>query len=67
MATIQRRSDPDQSSRRRSSVRNRRPAKSKGKILSPSSFRGKGAVPRARRSIARNANKVSPKLNRELI
>lgn len=53
--------------RSRPAVRNRRPAKSKGKILSPSSFRGKGTVPRARRSIARGASKVSPKLNRELI
>jgi hypothetical protein len=39
---------------------------SKKRTLSPSSFRGKGAIPSARRTLARNARKVSPKLNREV-
>lgn len=52
---------------RRSTGRNRRPSKSKKKILTPSSFRGKGAVTSARRTIARGASKVSPKLNREVV
>lgn len=50
----------------RRSSRNRRPSKSKGKILSPSSFRGKGAIPSTRRTIAKSARKISPKLNRQL-
>jgi hypothetical protein len=60
------------SKRRGSAVRRSRPAArnrkagAKGRILSPSEFRGEGAVPSARRKLARGAEKVSPKLNREI-
>lgn len=50
----------------RAGTRNRK-ASPKRRILSPSSFRGDGPVSKTRRSIARNASKVSPKLNRELV
>lgn len=44
----------------------RRTSTSKGKNLTPSSFPGKGPIPKTRRTIARGAAKVSPNLNREL-
>lgn len=38
----------------------------RGRNLSAASFPGEGALPSARRKLARAAGKVSPKLNREL-
>lgn len=67
MAISKRRGAAGRSSRRsRTTNRSRRTPGSKGRTLSPSSFRGEGAVPRTRRTIARGAESINPKLNREI-
>lgn len=67
MAISKRRGAAGRGARRsRATNRSRRTPASKGRTLSPSSFRGEGAVPRTRRTIARGAGRISPKLNREI-